>query len=67
MIELVFIACFATGDGHCENRSLLYQDIGMMTCMVHGQSELAQWTQTHPGWQIDSWKCRILDHSVAEL
>ncbi|WP_108257711.1 hypothetical protein [Mangrovicoccus ximenensis] len=67
MIELVFIACFAAGDGQCENRSLLYQDIGMMACLLHGQTQLAAWADSHPGWQIDSWKCRVLDRSMAEL
>ncbi|MBY6006215.1 hypothetical protein KUV62_19990 [Salipiger bermudensis] len=67
MIELVFVACLMVDTQHCEQRSLLFQDIGIMTCMMQGQAQLAQWSNGHPNWQIQSWKCRPHDRSIAEI
>ncbi|MGB0661555.1 MAG: hypothetical protein ACPGNV_15425 [Mangrovicoccus sp.] len=60
MIELLFVACLASNPDACEERSLLFSDISPMTCMMGAQPELAKWTETHAGWTVDKWSCRIM-------
>jgi len=66
MIELAFIVCLQVELDHCEERSLLFYDVGIMQCMIHGQAQLAAWANQHDGWQIESWKCRFHDLSAAD-
>ncbi len=28
-----------------------------ISCLVEGQSTVADWQQAHPAWHIDRWKC----------
>lgn len=58
MIELAFVICLAADRGHCEDRSLLYADIGLMACMMQGQAHLAAWIESRPRWVLDRWSCR---------
>jgi hypothetical protein len=59
MIELLFVTCLATAPDNCRDRSLMYtEDTGLMACMLHGQAQIAKWAETHPGEQVQGWKCR---------
>ena len=58
MIELLFVTCLSTDPQSCRDRSLLFSDLGMMACMVHGQTEIAKWIETHPRETVREWKCR---------
>lgn len=60
MIALVFVTCLSSEPGNCQEHSLLYQDVSAMSCMLGAQPELAKWTVEHPGWQINSWSCRMI-------
>jgi hypothetical protein len=57
MIELVIAACLASGD--CRDFALLYdsREVSVMTCMVSGQTEIARWQDSHPGWRVVRWRC----------
>lgn len=59
MIELFFVTCLASAPADCRDRSMLYtEDTGLMTCMMHAQTQIAQWAEAHPGEVIKGWKCR---------
>ncbi|NAZ35827.1 hypothetical protein [Rubellimicrobium sp. CFH 75288] len=59
MIELVFVACLSASPEICERRSLLFVDISLVSCAMAAQPELVRWTETHPGWQVRRWTCRV--------
>lgn len=62
MIELVFVSCLAAAPDQCRTQSLLYApETGLLTCMIHGQTEIARWSETHPGQIVHDWKCRMVD------
>ena len=57
MIELLVAACLANGE--CREVPLLYdaRDVSLMTCMVAGQREVAQWQTENPDWTVTRWSC----------
>jgi hypothetical protein len=57
MIELLLLACLATGE--CREFSKLYegQQVSLLTCMVGGQREIVLWTEMNPGWKVVRWSC----------
>jgi hypothetical protein len=59
MIELLIAACLSTGTQECRDFSLLYdpQDVSLIACAVRGQTEIAQWAETHPNWIVARWTC----------
>jgi hypothetical protein len=58
MIELAFIACLASGSEACHERQIIHlPDIGLTGCMTTAQAHLAQWSETHPGYEIQRWTC----------
>lgn len=60
MIELLFVTCLSVAPATCQDRSLLFtDDVGLMTCMIRGQAEIARWLETHPREKVREWKCRI--------
>lgn len=60
MIELLAVVC--TGAMACRDISYTYdaRQVGMMTCMLGAQAELAKWSQSHPGWQVTRWSCGVV-------
>ncbi|SET67377.1 hypothetical protein [Paracoccus homiensis] len=59
MIELFFVTCLSVAPASCQDRSLLFTDeMGLRTCMLRGQSEIAKWLETHPRETLREWKCR---------
>jgi hypothetical protein len=68
MIELLISACALTSEpaGHtppCREFSLLFdaREVSLMTCMLHGQAQIAQWKERHEGWGVERWQCRPRD------
>jgi hypothetical protein len=68
MIELVIAACLVAGDD-CRDFRLLYdaRDVSLMTCMVAGQAQVAQWNGENPAWEVRRWSCGVVRAGVAEL
>lgn len=61
MIELLFVTCLSAAPMECRDRSLVYtEDAGLMACMLHGQAEIARWSQSHPDQTVRGWRCRHL-------
>jgi hypothetical protein len=58
MVELLFVACLSTQPATCEERSMLYNDITPMTCLMGAQPALADWVAGHPQYTISRWSCR---------
>ena len=68
MIELLISACALTSDpaGHippCRDFSLLFdaREVSVMTCMLHGQTQIALWKERHEGWDVEQWQYRPRD------
>ncbi|WP_410219206.1 hypothetical protein [Paracoccus sp. (in: a-proteobacteria)] len=68
MIELLISACAFSAQlaeplPQCRDFSLLFDahEVSIMTCMVHGQPQVAKWKETHPDWRIERWQCRPRD------
>jgi hypothetical protein len=62
MIELVFIVCLAITPTECEERRIAYlPEIGLMSCMMQAQQNLAQWQTTHPRLIVSRWTCEWSD------
>lgn len=60
MIELLFVTCLSAAPDQCQSRSLLFtEDIGLMTCMVQGQAQIARWLESHPRDELREWKCQM--------
>ncbi|WP_395539449.1 hypothetical protein [Neotabrizicola sp. sgz301269] len=59
MIELAFIACLSADPSACEKKSLLFDDISPMICMMTAQPLLAQWAGEHPQWKVARWSCGL--------
>jgi hypothetical protein len=57
MIELPIAACLAQGE--CREFSQLYdaRDVSLLTCMISGQTQVASWQDSHPGWTLQRWSC----------
>ncbi len=67
MIELIFVVCLSASPTDCEERSLLYTDISPMACLMGAQPELAKWTETHPRWQIERWRCAMVRQAQQDV
>ena len=57
MIELVFLACLGVEPRVCQDKSMQFTDLSVMTCMMGAQPQLARWQNEHPGWMIHRWTC----------
>ena len=66
MLELVIVACLLSSPEHCEERVVLYDaQVGLHTCMMSAQPELARWTAAHPAFRVSRWACRVRDVNAA--
>lgn len=68
MIELLISACTLSTQlsqalPECREFSLLYdaREVTVMTCMVHGQPQVALWKEAPPAWNVERWQCRTRD------
>ena len=61
MIELLFVACLSLSPTDCREQSLLYSEVTPMACMMGAQPELAKWVESHPKFQVKSWKCKMVN------
>ena len=58
MIVLAFVACLDADPKVCREYNLMFSEtMTPMTCLMQAQPRLAEWTATHPGWNIGSWRC----------
>ncbi|MEM1300220.1 MAG: hypothetical protein AAGH68_13185 [Pseudomonadota bacterium] len=58
MIVLAFVACLQSSPDVCREQNLLFSEqMSPMTCLMQAQPRLAEWSNTHPGWRVASWRC----------
>ena len=59
MIELVIAACISSATPECRDFSLLFDadEVSVMSCALHGQREIARWSESHPTWTVARWTC----------
>ena len=58
MIVLAFVACMQASPDVCREYNLMFGErMSPMTCLMQAQPRLAEWVNTHPNWQIGSWRC----------
>jgi hypothetical protein len=68
VIELLISACalsthMSQPPNQCRDFSLLFdaREVSVMTCMIHGQVQVAQWVEAHPKWNVQRWRCQSRD------
>lgn len=66
MIELLFVSCLTGDPERCQDRSLIFVDLSLMTCMIHGQQAIATWLDRHPRETVREWSCRMADQRQAK-
>ncbi|SNR37733.1 hypothetical protein EYF88_05590 [Paracoccus sediminis] len=66
MIELLFVSCLSAEPASCRDRSLIFTDMSVMTCMIHGQQEIAKWLARYPKETVREWICRPIEQRQAE-
>ena len=51
--------CLLASPGECreERLSFSFGDADPMMCMIRSQEVLADWTQNHPEYRVESWRC----------
>ena len=59
MIEIAAAVCLIAEPARCKDISLTYetQSVSVFACAMYGQSELAKWSTSHPGWRVSRWRC----------
>lgn len=67
MTEMLISVCLSATGAECHEFSLLFDgaEMSLLTCMMRGQTIVADWQQHHPGWQVKRWSCR--QHETREL
>lgn len=60
MIELVLLACLVDSPDRCKDVALTYSAdaVTPMQCLMGAQPHIAQWSETHPNWQVRRWSCQ---------
>jgi hypothetical protein len=68
MIEIAAAVCMISAPERCRDISLTFEaeSVNPGMCMMQGQTQLAEWTQSHPNWRIVRFSCRAAG-SVAKL
>ena len=67
MIELLFVACLTSSPLDCHEEAMVFIDVSPLACMMGAQPQLAQWTTTHPEYQVESWRCQTVDLSKTDV
>jgi hypothetical protein len=51
--------CLLASPRECreERLSFSFEDANPVACMVHSQTRIAEWQQSHPDYRVDRWRC----------
>jgi hypothetical protein len=58
MVELIVSICLLDTANKCHEESLTFADVGLLTCMVGGQAQIAAYMERRPRWYVSRWSCR---------
>lgn len=57
-VDLILTVCLSANPGNCRDEHLYFESRGsLFQCMILAPSEIAKWSQEHPGLKIVRWKC----------
>jgi hypothetical protein len=57
-LEIVMLVCLIGDPKACEERSLPVENVGSLSaCTWEAQMHMAQWSATHPKYEIRKWHC----------
>lgn len=56
---IVLYACLVSAPATCREEHINFSMEASATsaCIMSSQAAIAQWTQSHPQWQVGRWKC----------
>lgn len=58
MMELMFIACLGASEPVCEERVIAQlPEVSLIGCLFTAPQRLAEWSESHPGYQVTRWSC----------
>jgi hypothetical protein len=58
IIDLVLTICLVSNPSNCREERLHFENRGSLNaCVFTAQTEIAKWTQEHPGHRVVRWKC----------
>ena len=60
MVEILLFVClpFSSGPLMCDTKVLPWEG-STISCMLHGQQVIAQWSEQHPIWEVKSYRCAV--------
>ena len=60
MIEIAAAVCMISAPERCHEIQISFdvENVSPASCMMLGQTQLAQWTVEHPNWRISKFTCR---------
>jgi hypothetical protein len=58
-MELILAVCMLTSPESCreERLTISMEQTAPTQCMIGAQPIIAEWTQTHPKWKVEKWRC----------
>lgn len=58
-MELILAVCMLSTPGDCreERLSVSVEEVAPIQCMIGAQPIIAEWSQSHPKWKVERWRC----------
>ncbi|MFG1299426.1 hypothetical protein V5F49_06470 [Xanthobacter sp. V3C-3] len=56
---IVLYACLISAPATCREEHINFsmEAAAPTACMMSSQAAIAQWSESHPQWQVGRWKC----------
>ncbi|MEP9354438.1 hypothetical protein ABLE93_12650 [Xanthobacter sp. KR7-65] len=66
---IVLYACLISAPATCREEHLNFSvEVSAPTaCMMSSQVAIAQWSESHPQWQVGRWKCVQADRLSRDI
>ncbi|HTO32367.1 MAG TPA: hypothetical protein VL202_14510 [Pararhizobium sp.] len=62
LVDLVLTVCELANPASCRSEHLYFESRGtLFQCMMLAPTEIAKWSEGHPGVKIVRWKCIFPD------
>lgn len=57
-MEILLLACLIASPGTCRTERIGFDDAAPPpACTLRGQSVVATWSESHPKWRVERWRC----------
>jgi len=58
VIAILFTVCLVGDPGTCRDHKItLTPGVTLTQCMMNAPPHIAQWSEEHPGWHVERWRC----------